>query len=223
MDKTAKSAITRDRIYRAALDLFEELGYEESTMRQVAARTDMATGAAYYYFPSKPAIVMEFYKRTAADLNTELPARLKRTRDLKKRLEAVPALWLEKFGPHRGLMRALLTAGLDPKNELSPFSPDQQEIRSQAIGWYAQAVEGSTVRIPADLSPILPRLLWLYQMGIILYWLYDSSSDQKRTCLLLSGTLELICLGLKLSTLPMMGVFRKKVATVARAAGVEEL
>ena len=39
---------TRARILEAALDAFRQQGYEETTMRQIAARAEMATGAAYY-------------------------------------------------------------------------------------------------------------------------------------------------------------------------------
>jgi len=33
--------------------------------------------------------------------------------------------------------------------------------------------EGGDVKVPADLKPQLPYVLWLYQMGLILFWLYD--------------------------------------------------
>ncbi|MFN9457465.1 MAG: TetR family transcriptional regulator [Acidobacteriota bacterium] len=46
--KVARSEQTRRRIYEAALAAFREKGFEETTMRAIAARAGVATGAAYY-------------------------------------------------------------------------------------------------------------------------------------------------------------------------------
>ena len=37
----------------AALDLFQERGFAEATMREIARKAGVATGAAYYYFPRR--------------------------------------------------------------------------------------------------------------------------------------------------------------------------
>ena len=50
---TPKAEETRRRILAAALDLFQERGFAETTMRDIARNAGVATGAAYYYFPSK--------------------------------------------------------------------------------------------------------------------------------------------------------------------------
>ncbi len=55
-----KSEETRERILNAALKLFRDRGFEAATMRDIAEEAGVATGAAYYYFPSKDAIVMEY-------------------------------------------------------------------------------------------------------------------------------------------------------------------
>ena len=60
-----KSDETRQRILSAALKLFHDRGFEAATMRDIAEEAAVATGAAYYYFPSKDAIVMEFYRRAS--------------------------------------------------------------------------------------------------------------------------------------------------------------
>lgn len=48
-----KSEVTRARILDAALDLFRCQGFEETTMRGIAAAADVSLGSAYYYFQSK--------------------------------------------------------------------------------------------------------------------------------------------------------------------------
>src|SRR2546430_4815442 len=61
---------TKDLILSTALDLFRRSGFETATMRDIARAADVATGAAYYYFPSKEAIVFAYYdqvQRTHAE------------------------------------------------------------------------------------------------------------------------------------------------------------
>jgi hypothetical protein len=74
--------------------------------------------------------------------------------------------------------------------------------------------------VPKDLSADLPRLLWLYQMGIILFWMFDESRGQRRTRALLDGTIDLVVRLIQLSSLPMMGRLRKRLLAILRA--VEE-
>lgn len=76
-----------------------------------------------------------------------------------------------QFASHRVLLTALLRAGIDPRDRLSPFGEETTTVRDDNIGWYARAIEGSDVAIPKDLAPELPRLLWLYHMGLIYYWI----------------------------------------------------
>jgi hypothetical protein len=79
------------------------------------------------------------------------------------------------------------------------------------------AIEGSSTRIPKDLHDDLPRLLWLYQMGLILFWMFDESPRQARTRKLIDGTLDLLVRLIQISSLPLMGPLRKRMLDVLRA------
>src|SRR4051794_5472607 len=85
----AKAQQTRQRILDAALELFRENGFDQTTMREIAAAAGVANGAAYYYFRSKEELVMAFYLRTADESRVVLPAMFAKTRDLRKRLHIV--------------------------------------------------------------------------------------------------------------------------------------
>jgi AcrR family transcriptional regulator len=49
---------TRDRILRAALDLFAREGFDAVTVKCIACRSGLTDGALYYYFPSKQQILL---------------------------------------------------------------------------------------------------------------------------------------------------------------------
>ena len=82
-------------------------------------------------------------------------------------------------------------------------------VRERAIEHMRIALEGGDVKVPADLKPQLPYLLWLYQMGLILFWLYDRSENQQRTQKLTEKSLGLLVTLLRLSGLPLMKPVRK--------------
>ncbi len=205
-----KTPETKQRILEAALQLFREKGFEPATMRDVAAAAGVATGAAYYYFPSKFAIVLEFYRQSTADFTPELERVLSDTRDLQKRLAAVLDVKLRYFSASRGLLSAL-AAHADPADPVSPFSEETREIRERDIDLFRQVIAGSKATVPKDLEDTLPRLLWLYQMGLILYWVHDRSEGQKNTALLIEKSLWIVIRLIKVSNLPLMSPLRRRV------------
>jgi AcrR family transcriptional regulator len=186
-------------------------------MRDVAEAAGVATGAAYYYFRSKEDLVMAFYVRTAEEARQILPERLAKSRDLRKRLAAVIDLKFEQFAQHRRLMVALVRIGIDPAHPLSPFGRETEALREESIDGMRAAIEGSSTRVPKDLQQDLPHLLWMYHMGLLLFWMFDDSPRQKRTRALLDGSLDLIVRLLQFSSLPLMGPLRKRMITVLRA------
>jgi AcrR family transcriptional regulator len=217
MATTAKAEETRNRILDTALGLFRERGFAHTTMRDIGAEAGAATGAAYYYFRSKEELVMAFYLRTSEEARPEFEAALASTKDLRKRLRALHDIKLRQFAEHRSLLTALLKAGVDPRDPLSPFGDETRQVRDESIAWFARAIEGADVRVPKDVAPFLPRLLWLHQMGIVYFWIVDTSPGQRRTERLLAASIELILQLLRAASLPLMGPVRKRALTVLRA------
>jgi len=211
---TPKAEETRERIIDAALRRFRDQGFDETTMRDVAAEAGMATGAAYYYFRSKEELVMALYARTSEEARHLIPAALGRSRDLKKRLRAVIDAKFEQFADHRRLLGALVRIGMDPKHPLSPFAKETAPMREESIDFFHDALEGT--RLPGDLEEFLPGLLWLYQLGLILFWIYDESPGQRKTRRLTDASLDILVRLIELSSLPLMGPLRKRVVMLLR-------
>jgi AcrR family transcriptional regulator len=208
-NKTSKGEETRSRILLAALRLFRERGFDETTMRDIASAAQVAIGAAYYYFDSKEALVMAFYGEASQTMHEQIEAALGRKIDLKARLRAVIDVKFEYFGPNRKFLGALLRHAADPEHPLSPFSVQTREIRERDMQHFSSALEGSNLNVPDDLKPHLPHLLWLYQMSLILFWIYDRSPLQARTEKLVDKSIGIVAGILKLSKSPFLRPVRR--------------
>jgi AcrR family transcriptional regulator len=204
-----KSEETRSRIFEAALELFREQGFDRATMREIAEKAGVATGAAYYYYASKDAIVMDFYERSRAAMHPEAESAFEHAKGLQERLRATIAAKLAYFAPNRGVLRALLRNGADPQHPLSPFSVETKAIRDADIELFARMLVHCGVRIPRDLEPHLPGVLWFFQMGVILFWVVDESPSQSRTVRLLDLSTRSVASLIRLSSLPLMRPVRK--------------
>jgi AcrR family transcriptional regulator len=199
--------------------LFREQGFEQTTMRQIAVRSGMALGAAYYYFPSKEALVMAFYERAQKEIGTLLSQSLG-AKSLEHRLSDLLEMKFSYFLPNRNLL-GTLTRHIDPRHPLSPFSDETRPIRDMDIEHFARALEGSNTRVPQDLKLHLPRLLWLYQLGLLLFWFFDSSDEQARTRRLVEKSLTIVVLLIKLSGFPLLRPLRRRAVELLLAVSGE--
>src|SRR5215813_6629334 len=98
---TRRAEDTRRKIYEAAMELFREKGFEETTMRDIAAKAGVALGGAYYYFSSKDAIVLAFYAEMQQDSNEPILATLEGKKKLRDRILCVVKERLELLAPNR--------------------------------------------------------------------------------------------------------------------------
>jgi AcrR family transcriptional regulator len=214
---TPRAEDTRRRIYEAALKLFREKGFEQTTMRDIAAKANVALGAAYYYFASKEAIVLAFYQEMQEVSHQSILEALAGRRKLKDRLRYVIEKRMELLAPNRKFCDALFKHAPDAADPLSPFSTETRPIRERAIEHLRVALEEGDIKVPADLKSHLPYLLWLYQMAIILFWLYDRSPRQERTEKLIDRSLSLLINLLRVSSLPLMKPLRKAALELVEA------
>lgn len=217
---TSRAEDTRKKIYQAAMELFREKGFEETTMRDIAAKAGVALGGTYYYYSSKDAIVLAFYREMQEASTALVTAGLADKKKLKERIRAVLDQRLKLLAPNRKFCAALFRHAPDGADPLSPFSEETRLIREAAVEQMRTALEGGDVKIPADLKPRLPYLLWLYQMALIMFWLYDRSVGQERTGKLMEKSLGLLVNLLRISSLPLMKPLRKAALELVETAAI---
>lgn len=219
---TEKAEATRARILDVALAAFQTHGFEGATMREIARRAGVATGAAYYYFPSKESLVMEFYGRLQARMAEEARTALAGKTDLAQRIAAVIDANFEHLRPHRPIFAALFRVAADPESPLSPFGHETEDLRRQCVDVFREAIDGSKVKVPRSLRTVLPELLWLYYMGIVLFWIHDRSPDSRRTAELTRTSLKLVTRLIQLGSQPWFAPLRNAALGVVRSAWPSE-
>src|SRR5688572_20478395 len=207
--KTLKGDQTKALILETALEIFRERGYEETTMRAIAEKAGVSLGNAYYYFRSKEYLIQAFYRRLHEDhLAASLPA-LEKKDTLRARLHTVMRLRIDVMKPYHNFAGVLFKTAAHPESPLNPFSDESDPVREASIALFAKVVEGTKARIPKDLRAELPYLLWLYQMGIILFWIHDRSPKHRRTYRLIDRTVEMVDKMIYLASNPFMRPLRK--------------
>jgi AcrR family transcriptional regulator len=192
MSKPSRGEQTKSAIIDAALGLFEEVGFEATTMRAVAQRAGVSVGNAYYYFDSKDELIQGFYDQ-AAERHLEVSVeRLAGVTDLSRRIHDHVDSWFEIMSGYHEFAASFFRTAADPTSPLSPFSTESQPARDAAIARWRSVVDGSDTEIPALVADELPELLWLYQMGLVMFWVHDRSADQIATKMLAARTVPLI-------------------------------
>ena len=208
--KTAKGEQTKALILTTALEMLHERGYEQTTMRAIAQKAGVSLGNAYHYFGSKDHLIQAFYHDLHEDhLRASLPS-LQKESSLKGRLLSVMRLKIKTLEPYHEFAGVLFQTAANPHSPLNPFAPASAPVRRDSIKLFEELVEQTKARIPSDLRAELPYLLWLYHMGIILFWIHDSSRKRARTYRLIDQTVDLLDKLISLASNPFMRPVRKR-------------
>jgi AcrR family transcriptional regulator len=213
---------TKDLIYETALGLFREKGLEATTMREIAKVAKVALGSAYHYFPSKEAIVAEYYQEIQKAHRERVVQGLPKTKSLRERLALAFHSHTELIRQDRLVLGGVLKFVGEPNHPLSVLGKGTAEIQKQSLKTYRLVLEG---HLPKDLMELAPQFLWTLHMGFILYFLYDDSPNQHKTTELIDSTLELITQFFALNGNPMLQPFarpiRERISTILENADLK--
>ena len=215
--KTRRGENSRAAILGAALDLFQERGYEATTMRTIADRAGVSLGSSYHYFPSKEHLVLEFYRHTHVLHSAAIAPLLAREKDLAARLRGTVRAVVITCEPFHAVAGSIFITVIDPASPLNPFGVASGPLREEVIQLYGEVVKGSDARIPGDIAEQLPRMLWLYQMAVLYFWVWDRSPGRLRTLEVIDESTDLIVKLIGLANLPVLRGSRKRVLNLIKS------
>lgn len=215
---------TKEQIFEQALQLFRGRGFEVTTMRDIARAAKVATGAAYYYFPSKEAIVSAYYDQVQLLHAKNVHEHLSEKKALRERLGIVMHSKLEILKEDKKFLGALFRYTGEPGHPLSVFGKGTQPQRKQSLETFREALEGADAS--AELKQLIAWVMWLAHLGMILFFIHDESQGQAKTHKLLDGVLDLLSTLVELMSSSLVQPFVKpvqeKVLGMLREAGWAE-
>ncbi len=153
---------SRERLLELASRVFAEEGYAAASVRDIAARTDLTSGAIYGNFGSKANLLLAAIDAHIADELVQMPP------EGISRIADVLADIFERY-PERRQLRALLvegaTAGRSDPEVREQLAADQSERLDQWADIYRTWQERGEIAADVDLHAAL-TLLWATELGL---------------------------------------------------------
>lgn len=150
----ANAEQTRRRILTAAMRCVAEVGYSQTTIREIARAADMTSGSLYHYFPNKS----ELLKATGEEIENIVAPRLRaaaaQSDDVVDRLDAVldESQRLIRDYPHlAAFLRAVRAGGATRSRCESPQHPGSKALRDVVTEIVADA--GTLGTLPPQAGP----------------------------------------------------------------------
>jgi AcrR family transcriptional regulator len=206
---TDKGEQTRQHIFRTALELFRDQGFDATTMQEIALRSGVAKGATYYYFPGKEAIIQAYYETIQAEQEQICSQAFAGSASLKARLSIAMHSKFDLAKEDRKLLGVVFRYTGEPGHPLSCLGDGTAEIRRRATQVFRDAI--AKEKMPKDLQLLLPVALWALQMGLLVMFLYDLSVEQRRTRRLATGAIDLTLKLLGMAKLPVLKPVRTRI------------
>lgn len=213
---TKKGEQTRTLIFESALELFRKQGFDPTTMQEIATHAEVVKSAAYYYFPSKEAIVQAYYEVVQREQERVCGLAFEASKDLKKRLHLAMHSKFDLTRNDRNLLGVVFRYTGEPMHPLSCLGEGTREIRRRSMQVFRDAL--AEEKLPEDLRQLLPLALWGLQMGLLIMFLYDNSHNQRRTRALADGSLDLTLKLMGLAKLVVLKPIRVKILDLLREA-----
>lgn len=107
-----RSAETRERLFRASLDLFARKGFTETTVEDITEAADVGKGTFFNYFPSKDHILLAFGEMQLAKLEATVEEARHNRQPLPEFLRSLGRLMTQEPIRNPAIVRTLLQAYL---------------------------------------------------------------------------------------------------------------
>ena len=184
---------TKQAILAAALKLFAEKGFYNTSTRAISRKAGIAEGTLFNYFETKEDLALYFFEREMDEVIEwfEGNPRMKRA-DLPEKLFAIIQHSLERLEPYEDFIGAVYLRALAPSSKLSSWRLQNQERDLRYLRFIQK------ILAEAESEDRLPRLgdfgayaFHLFHLAIITYWLQDCSRGKEQTLALLDRCLKL--------------------------------
>jgi AcrR family transcriptional regulator len=175
-----RSAEIRERLFRAALDLFAKKGFVETTVEDITEAADVGKGTFFNHFPSKDHILIAFGEMQLAKLEDAIENARQTNMPMPEFLRSLGMRMTQEPTRNPAIMRTLLQAFLST----TPVRAAMNDLQKRAHALHTQIMELGQSRgeirndIPAgEIAYVFRQTLF----GTLLVWsLYGDASLHAR-------------------------------------------
>lgn len=178
----------RKRILEVAAKLFIQEGFEVVTIRQIAKEMGMATGTLFNYFPSKESLAMNMVTDALSKAQDDFVKRRVGDEDLNETLYLFISCGLRRLKPYRPFLGPVL------EHSLSPFPRINNCVEGETskqlhLGMVQKLIEQHGLIAPSE--HVILSIYWSLYLGILAFWLNDSSAQQQQTQAMIDYSLNM--------------------------------
>src|SRR5260370_40117803 len=109
-----RSMEIRERLFRAALELFDQKGFVETTVEDITEAPDVGKGTFFNYFPSKDHILLAFGEMQLSKLEAAIEMARRTGEPMPDFLRSLGVRMTQEPTRHPAIIRPLLQAYLSP-------------------------------------------------------------------------------------------------------------
>ncbi|WP_291515741.1 TetR family transcriptional regulator [Acidovorax sp.] len=189
---------TRRQIVASAVDLMTRQGFDGTTMKDIARAAGIGDATIYKYFPTKDRIVLGYLDEVVQSaLADTLQTPGFADYGLQEKLQRLTDAVLERLLPDREFaaqVRGL--AGRSPLSMLAEPLAARQALR-EAVAHFLEAAEAAGEIEPCDFKNLAGSLYTDYLVGVVGYWLADTSDEFADTTQLVDLSLGVLVQALR--------------------------
>jgi AcrR family transcriptional regulator len=175
-----RGAEIRERLFRAALDLFARKGFAETTVEDITNAADVGKGTFFNYFPSKDHILIAFGEMQLAKLEASIENARLGNMAMQDFLRSLGARMTEEPTRNPAIIRTLFQAFLST----TPVRQAMVDLQKRAHALHTQIVQLGQERgeIRKDLPAAeIAQVFRQTVFGTLLLWsLYGDATLQSR-------------------------------------------
>src|SRR5467141_3860828 len=164
-----RSAELRERLFRAALDLFAKKGFAETTVEDITNAADVGKGTFFNYFPSKEHILLAFAEMQLGKLRAAADEARAKNEPTRVFLRSLGARMTQEPIRNPSIIRILLQAFLSN----TPVRESMMDLQARVIAIHTEIIRLGQQRgeIRDDLPPeVLANVFRQTVFGTLLIW-----------------------------------------------------
>jgi len=190
--RSRRSAELRERIFRAALELFAQKSFAQTTVEDITTAADVGKGTFFNYFPSKDHILLAFGEMQLQRLREAVDKARRTNLPLRQFQRSLITLMTNEPIRNPDVIRALLLAFLSNPEVRQAM----MDLQTKVLALHSEMVQLGQERgeIRSDLAPIeVAQVFRQTIFGTLLIWsLYGDASLPSR----MDSAFEIIWSGL---------------------------